>query len=154
MVITTRNSTAQDPFVQPIATICLISLHQLFNEKGKHSFVKSFTVFQTLDWAVRPAWWVLPRLHAKKGPVLTLVLGCCHVKCFITWKQGSCICAFSHGPESPLTNTTGQFVFLSIKSSHECKYIRELPHLFRRAWMTGQPRFISESLDLGLCLSG
>jgi hypothetical protein len=35
MVSITRNSTAQYPFVQSIATICLISLHQLFNEKGR-----------------------------------------------------------------------------------------------------------------------
>lgn len=83
-------------FVQPIATICLISLHQIFNEKGKHSFVKSFSVFQTLGWAARPALWVHPRLRAKKDPVLTHTLllsnemlhnfkaGIFHL-CFLTW---------------------------------------------------------------------
>ena len=35
MLSITRNSTAQDPFVQPIVTICLVSLHQIFNEKGR-----------------------------------------------------------------------------------------------------------------------
>lgn len=35
MLSMTRNSTTQDPFVQPLVTICLISLHQIFNEKGR-----------------------------------------------------------------------------------------------------------------------